>query len=501
MSSTNSTFENQSSNPRFSAGQGLSGAGFVLASTVVGQFFFFLAQRSILSSISKEENGFISFIFLWCSIVFGILVDSGMQGISLRNAVRNPESLPRILTTIFWIRSTGAVIGIFLMVSYFAVTDTSRILYALAGIAYYLISARTQLLRSTVELPYRSSLRMRTISIITVAEYFFFFLLIRFVITDLHANIVLLCYVIASLPGYLYLSTRREIRHVYKQLPEWNDVKNFLNDIAPITIQMLLLQIHSTIDLLYLNTLGFESIGIIGATSNMVFALSMTYTAISSVTVPLLSQQGDGTAETEFRRITRVFNIVVFIMGVIVMIGSSASSLLILIFSNNRYAGNDGILQLQFFFIALTFIANLSGVIEMTLHERRIMILSGIILILGSMTSIWWMVDVFGLHGYLYSKIWSNGLYVLLFFFVLYRRYSTRHMLRVAIPVMLYSCICIMYVMLVSGNINQWVAMVGGGMIAVVSAYALRLLGKDDLILLRSPFQKVRGMIARSERT
>lgn len=319
----------------------LSGGMSLMASQGLSMVLFFVAQRFILSELSKAENGVLMSERRIVDLLMLAVVDFGMNSVVMRRAITQPERAREIYSSAAGLRVLLWALSLGVVVAYSMVTQVSS-LHVVIWAAYLLITARTGLLRYSFELSARSRLAFAGPTVASVMDAVLFAGLMWYNQHALTPTVIMTSYLVASVPGFVLmvvLDSGRSIRWKEIRVPEMGVI---LKESLPVFIAIGLLNIHDKIDVVLLSWFSSEAqVGIYGAAYVSLSPLTGTIPlAASMVIVPVVAryaaqgqQQCAAYAVTGLRFLAATAAVVSSML-------TALAPLIIDLISRNRYADN-----------------------------------------------------------------------------------------------------------------------------------------------------------------
>ena len=305
----------------------------------------FLAQRIILSTLTKEANGFLFAERRFVDLFVIMAVDFGMNGIIVRRAVQEPDRAGAILSSAvaarlgLWVVASALVLGSSIIAGY-------DLIDVLIWSCYLLITARTGLLRYAFEIPGRSQMRFGLPTFTMILDSVLFLSGIWLQRDALTPSTVIATYAAASLPGFVIIMAADRGRFIRPAWVEWAEIKKILIESVPVFIAFGLMNVHDKIDAVLLDWFSTQrEVGIYGAAYVSLAPLTGTVPlATVMVLVPVIARF----AKTDWEA-CRAFSFtgLRFLVSTAIVLCSVLSvltPLLIELISKGRYADN----QLQY---------------------------------------------------------------------------------------------------------------------------------------------------------
>lgn len=302
---------------------------------------YFLAQRLILSTLTKEANGELFAVRRIADLLVIVLVDAGLNGIAMRRIIQDPSSTQRVLSTTVMFRLVMWIVGTMICML------TGWLMHAsLADLVmwcvFLLISVRSGLIRFTFELPYRAHVRFGIVNMLAIVDAAMFLGLIYFYRTQLNPSTIIFASVLSAIPGFALLALYDRGRTIR---PKWASVtllRSMLLEAVPIIITSVLVSFHDKIDAMMLDWFSTPlEVGIFGAAYN---ALSPLTAAIPSTMamaiVPAVARLAREDMDACRRFATTGLRFLIVIAIGVSTVFSTLTGAVITIVSKNRYADN-----------------------------------------------------------------------------------------------------------------------------------------------------------------
>lgn len=243
----------------------VSGSLWMIGSQAVVLALMFLAQREILSTLSKEDNGILFFQRRVVDFLMVVLVDLGMNGILIRRVVHEPDRASQILSSAFVLRMimAAAVVSVGMVATAYSGYDPSD---AAVWAVYVFISARTTLGRYVLEIPFRTTGRFRVVSALGVADAVLFTIGIWLMRHQLTPSIVIFTYAVSALPGFAVLLAARSGIDIRLRSVSPTEMMALVRESLPIVVSVALIAVHTTLDTMLVERFGTSrDVGVLGA--------------------------------------------------------------------------------------------------------------------------------------------------------------------------------------------------------------------------------------------
>lgn len=243
----------------------VSGSLWMIGSQALVLGLMFVAQREILSTLTKEDNGVLFFQRRVMDFLMVVFVDLGMNGVIIRRVVHEHHRASEILSSAMTLRVLMAI-GVMIVGSAISWYSGYSAVDALMWAVFVFVSARTTLGRYILEVPYRTSSRYRLVSAAGVIDAVLFTIGIWFVRDHLTPSVVIATYAVAALPGFLLLYIVRSGLRLHVRNASIAEMRTLVRESLPVVISIGLLAVHTTLDTMLVEYFGStRDVGILGA--------------------------------------------------------------------------------------------------------------------------------------------------------------------------------------------------------------------------------------------
>ncbi|MBI2793266.1 MAG: oligosaccharide flippase family protein [Ignavibacteria bacterium] len=319
----------------------LSGSLVLLLSNVTILLLTFIAQRMILSTLTKDANGVLFSERRFVDLVVIMVVDFGINGIIIRRMVQHPETAAVTLSSSIALR-----MALWLLTSLVCIAVAGFTPYSVLDVGlwccYLMLSSRVGLLRYSLELPWRHRMRFGLVSIVNIAETMFFTLLIFFWRANLSPTVVIAAFVISAIPGFLFLMTADRGKTISPRYVSMNEIRQLMLEGLPLLATVVLISFHDKFDALLLGWFSPQrESGIFGAVYISLVPLIGTFpVALTMAITPVIAQFAKmNWAECQSFTVTGLrFLMAATILGTTLL--SSLIPLFIELVSKGRYSDN-----------------------------------------------------------------------------------------------------------------------------------------------------------------
>ncbi|MCX6140070.1 MAG: hypothetical protein NTX15_04450 [Candidatus Kapabacteria bacterium] len=329
----------------------LSGSAWIILTQGAILLLVFLAQRVILSTLTKEANGTLFFERRMTDLIVGIIVDFGMNGIIIRKVAQQQDRAPQIISSAIAFRLVLWFVATFISVGY-AFASGYAVLDVVIWSFYLLIAARTTMLRYAVEAPYRTSSRFHVIGLLGVTDAMLFTALVYWMRESLNPFTVICAYALSAIPGFTLLVLMDRGRYIRPSFVKWKEVVSLLKEAVPVISALALLSIHATLDTIILEAFGSQrDVGVLGAiyTSIGPFLVVLPQ-AVSLAVMPEIARMALGDTQRRRDAVHTVLRLLVVSAVMMVSLAGPCMPLFIQLVSGGRYAGET----MQFYWFLWT---------------------------------------------------------------------------------------------------------------------------------------------------
>lgn len=319
----------------------LSGGVSLLASQGISMVLFFLAQRLILSELTKEQNGVLMSERRIVDLLIMAFVDFGMNSVVMRRAIDQPHRSRAVLSSAAGLRLLLWLASFVLVLGYSLVAHVDP-LHVVIWATYLLITARTGLLRYNYELSARSRLSFGAPTIASVMDAIFFAALIWWQQSDLTPTVIMASYLAASIPGFVLMVVIDRGRSIGWSSMDVREMRTILREAMPVFVAFGLLNLHDKIDVVLLTWFSTEvQVGIYGAAYVTLSPLTGTIPlAASMVMVPVIARYATSDlARCESFAIAGL-RVLTASAAIVSSVLTALAPLIIMLISKNRYADN-----------------------------------------------------------------------------------------------------------------------------------------------------------------
>lgn len=268
----------------------LSGGLLLLASQGIAVIVTFLAQRMILSELTKDANGELFTVRRLADLIVLSFVDLGINGIAMRRMVQTPGRVSEIVSSLFAFRALAWFVA-----SLVCIAIATTVGLAPADVAmcclFLFLNSRAGIVRYVLELPSRSVVRFGLVNALSLLDVVLFAVLVFVFRTDLTPSLVLRLFVVSAVPGFLILFALEQRRHLRLSGVSVAEIRSLLVETIPIAVTMVLLIVHDKADAMILSALSNASeVGVFSAAYQSISPLVGTIpSAVVGAMVPAIA--------------------------------------------------------------------------------------------------------------------------------------------------------------------------------------------------------------------
>lgn len=358
--------------------------------------------------LGPEKFGIFSYILSFTAIFAGI-AKLGLDGIVVRELLRDPEKRDVYLGTAFWLKIFGAFLAIAVMAAIMPFTNND-----LTTNIYILIVASGMLCQSfeVVEFYFQSQVRARTISICKLVQLSISSIVKIYLVLN---EFELIGFVIVAAFDALTLSVSYFI--VYKIHEKGGFYKNFNSNVAgqllkdswPLIFSAILVSVYMRIDQIMIKEmLGEHEVGIYSTAVRLSEAFYFVPMLVTASLYPAILSAKSQSEELYKKRLQRLYAFMVWMAVVIALPMTFLSDWLILLLYGQSYQGAGSVLMVHvwsaiFVFLGVSFgkyliVENLAAV-----AFRRTLF--------GALSNIalnYWLIPIYGVLGAAVSTFFAQ---------------------------------------------------------------------------------------------
>ena len=376
----------------------VSGSLWMIGSQALVLGLMFIAQREILSSLSKEANGVLFFQRRVIDFLMVVLVDLGMNGILIRRIVHEHHRASEILSSAIALRLIMALVATLVGAGVAVYNGYSPIDSAVWAV-YVFISARTTLGRYVLEVPFRTTGRFNVVSALGVLDAVLFTIGIWFMREQLSPSTVILVYALAALPGFLVIGIARKEARIRPKYVSVREIRSLLVESLPIIVAVGLIAVHTALDTVLLETFGSaRDVGILGAVYAAIGPfLVVIPQAVSLAFMPEIARQASAVERRDVS-IVAMLRVLVVISACCAAAGVPLLPMFVELVSSGRYSTDINVFTWFLWSAPLAAIVVFVQEIAVTLgHQRRNVAIAGVLVLATAIFGILWIPGMLSL--------------------------------------------------------------------------------------------------------
>lgn len=473
------------------AAQVVSGGISMLSSQVIGLTLAFLAQRIILSTLTKEENGELFAYRRIADFLVIILCDLGLNSVAMRKMAQMPEKAEEILTSVGVIRLVMGGIAALLSMIVASVQGHGIIGIGVWAI-YILISTRAGLLRYTLETPIRMKVRFGLVSMLSIVDGSLFLLAIWLMRDQLSISVIIGSFIISTLPSFITLLVLDKGQHLRPSRASKTMIGELFREALPMILAVILVNIHDKIDAFMLEWFSTPvEVGIFAAAYQSLapFVNTIPIAAVMAIVPVVVRLASEDVASCRSYALTGLRLLAAAGIGV-AMTASMMTPWIIDFISGGRYADNEG----QFFaFLWMTFPVFLLFYIQeinIALGAQRKNIVITAILAAVTVFGGLWLIPLYASYGAIAAKFAAVVGAAAVAYFNFHRIVEQSITLRGVIGVVGAAIVCAGSAVWLPSVMPRPLAIVCGVVVWVVAVAAAGLVRAVDVQRVRSMFQR-----------
>lgn len=465
----------------------LTGSAWIVVTQGAILLLVFLAQRIILSTLTKEANGTLFFERRMTDLIVGIIVDFGMNGIIIRRVAQNQSRAPQIISSAIAFRLLMWIVATTVSVTY-AIASGYAMVDVIIWSFYLLIAARTTMLRYAVEAPYRTSARFHVIGLLGVADAMLFTTLIYVMREHLDPFTVICAYAISAIPGFAILVLMDRGRFIRPSFVNWQEMVSLVKEALPVISAVALVSIHSALDTIILEWFGTKrDVGILGAiyTSIGPFLVVLPQ-AVSLAVMPEIARMAIGDAHRRQDAVHTVLRVLIVTAVLMASIAGPCMPVFIQLVSGGRYSGET--MQFYWFLWTAPLVAIMIFSQELTvaMAQQRYNVWMGIGLLAFTFIFGFALIPVLHSFGAVLARLATVVAGAGISFVVLRRIVDER------IDLLFIARCCVVVgvgmasTTWLSENMSLGIAIISSAGVVLIVSFAMGLLRVDDMRFVRS---------------
>ncbi len=390
----------------------LAGAtGILLVAQILGAALQLFSLRTVQDALSKSANGEFFWVQQVSMFVYFIFVEMGMNAVATRMVVQEPERRERIITSFFKLRFLLFCAATVLLLGYTAffvpMAVPQMAIYAL----FSLLSARSLMLRSVLELQHRSQNFQLLPALTTILDALLFAMFVAIdsaSLTPLRVMFWLLC---SSLPGFfVMLLARKQWQMLWKIPFEWTIAQELLREALPIFSTAILLQIQDKADTFVLDFFhGKEAVGVYGAAVRVVAQGITLLMILPTVIAPVASALQTSNLEKCKRYVLEGLSLTVLVAMLIASGITVLVKFIIFITAGAKYTQNPLEFTLAVWSLPFSMIVSYTLALFIALGKQRTLFGMFWALCITSLFCNLVITPHWGTSGALMCKILANG--------------------------------------------------------------------------------------------
>lgn len=465
----------------------------IVISQVIGYVVYFVAQRYIISSLSKEDNGNLVFIYTIVNTIVVLFVDPSLTNILLRDIIQLPEKRAVLMTTFVWYRVLTSGIALLLIIGYFYFNSPELIVISILVTISMLIGSRVSLLRSPFELQYREIFAFKKLSAISIADYCIYAVLLFSITSILTIESVSYVLAISALPGFIFLLLHKSTFKLALGMPDKSMFRLLAIGNLSLFLQSIFYQIHNLFDMLVLKSYApISEIGVIGVAANISIIFSVVITVAIQTLAPMITDKFVSTSLEYYREfIWRTMRFVSVVMLSILALIIPATPLIIEVYTGGKYSDNHIEMYLQEIISVLAFLLTWLTTIITAINKERLLKYAGVILIIGSLCLNYVLIPTYWAKGYLLAKIISNIVAIIFMQWMIRDTLGTKNILLFTVRFLLQLLLTAIVGSTLINHTSIWIAVPSTLIVTAFSAFILRLMPRSDLEFIHSIFMGI----------
>lgn len=274
----------------------LRNSGLLLAGTVAAKGLVLVSTLILTRRLGPEGFGLYSLVFAYLAF-FELVADAGLDSILVREAARRPPDVPRRLGDALVLRAALAAAVVPVAAALFApiTGQTAQGVLVLLGGAALIGSNRRASLRSLLETPYRTALRMGVPTLLGVLAEALHLALILAWLPAGGVSRAVAAQAVASFPFFLVLAGVTIRRGALAVIPDAARLRSLLGTATPLLAMLAVNVVLARIDVVMLEVLrGTRDVGVYSAPVRIVEIANLLPILLMTSVYPLFAASHPG---------------------------------------------------------------------------------------------------------------------------------------------------------------------------------------------------------------
>ncbi len=319
----------------------LTGTGIVFIAHGLGAVLFLLAQRDILSTLPKDQNGDLFLLQRTVDLAMLLLVELGMSQVATRNLIKMPDKAAEIIGTIIKIRfvlwavvALGFIIGSEL----YAPASATAVQWLLV---FYFFSGRTAIMRVVFESRHRARTSLTLPSLTHALDALLFTILIHLDAENLNPERILYWSFVSVVPGFIIMFVASgDWRLIFSRF-DAAIARDLFKECAPIFVANLLLQISDKSDMYFIEIFSSRAEnGVYSAASKVYIPFVILSASFAAGIFPAIARFHQEDLEKCKRYIFRGLKLLLLAAVAMSLLVSLATPWVITLLTEGRYSGD-----------------------------------------------------------------------------------------------------------------------------------------------------------------
>lgn len=311
--------------------------------------------------LGPEKFGVFSYALAFVAI-FGSIAKLGLDGIMVRNLVNDPQKQAVYLGTAFWLKLTGALVSIAVLIFAMQLTsndDTTNlyIIIIASGIIFQSFDVIDFYFQSKVLSKFVSLSKMSQLLLSSLFKVYLVLIgadLIWFVVISVVDQFILAV-------ALVYVYSKQKDEAFYFQF-EKAIAKELLSSARPLIISSIMVSIYSSIDRVIIKEmLGVQEVGLYVAATRLTTSLYFIPMLLTNSLFPAILNAKKHSDHIYKRRLSKFYKSML-IMGLFVCVVISCFSISIIHFLyGNQYVGSSQVLQIYIWIFLIICFSSIFG--------------------------------------------------------------------------------------------------------------------------------------------
>jgi O-antigen/teichoic acid export membrane protein len=463
--------------------------GVLFVAQILSYILGFLYLMYTARYLGPAAYGILSFAMAF-TVIFGIMADLGLSQFVVREVSRNKSLASKYLGNALVLKIIASLFTFILVVIAINLLDypknTINVVYLIA--LYVLINSFSQIFCAI----FQSYEKMEYMAIGTVLNGFLLitlaFIGIKYKMDVTFFASVYLMSSILIFSYYLIICTLKFVRPKLKF--NFNFWKIMLSESLFFVLAMGFTEIYFNIDSVMLSLMvGNEAVGFYNAAYKLIFILLFIPSTVIVSIFPLMSQHHESAKNLLKEEFEKLFRYLIILALFLFVFGFLFADKMILMIYGNAFIPSIMALQILICVIPIIFITYLFGNLLGAINKQRVVaVITGICAIINITFNLF-LIPKFSYYGASVATVLTE-IVVFIFYFIYISRFFHKISIKENIIKPILVALILAIVIFIILYINWILAFITGLVIYVPLLYLMKVIGKEDVELIKKIWEK-----------